>query len=130
MSKDISKWTRLNWNPIVPGLLLLYWLRPLYQNGWNFGELTVFRWLGLITMAVWFLLACWNKISGGAFLNSLYSDDNDETPKVPDSLEEYLEGTKVSAPLVELLRENLPLGKDLETALDDYEGEDLTNEED
>ena len=44
MSKGPSTFNRISWHPLVPGLLLLIWIVPLVQSGWDFSGYTWFRW--------------------------------------------------------------------------------------
>ena len=129
MSKGPTKWNRFNWNPIVPGVLSLIWIIPLVRSGWDFSGYTWLRWLGLGWMGLWFGLACLNAISGGEFVEALYSDDDDDGEfEVPDTLAGLLEQVEVSSPVVGLLGENLPPGKDLRAALREHDIGEIADE--
>lgn len=138
MSKRPNRLDWFNWNPIVPGLILAWWLRPLASSGWDFGSLGWFRGVGLSIMVLWFGMAIGNVLSGGKLLAWMYSNDDDDDgaddggggSDVPASFAEF-ENTvksKLSSPLMGALRTNLPAGGDLEEALDALDEEEVTEE--
>ena len=129
MSKGPSKLDRFNWNPIVPGLILAWWLSRLAARGWNFTEMGWFRVVGLCIMILWFGLAVYNYLSGGKLLEFLYSDDDREfeVPETFAALKKQIDLPET--PLTKAIEENLPAGRDLEKAIGDLDDVEITEQE-
>ncbi len=70
-----SKWDRWNWHPVVPALLLGWWLFRIQNAGWDWGWLGI---VGTVVFSIWLLLAVSDKLTGGRVVDWMNSPDDDD----------------------------------------------------
>ncbi len=69
-----SFWDRWNWTPVVPLLVLGWWIFQFYRAGWQWGW---FRIAGTTVTSVWLLLAISDKLTGGKAVDWMNSSDDE-----------------------------------------------------
>ena len=115
-----SAWDRWNWNPIVPGLLLAWWLYRLNKRGWDWNWVSI---SAIVIMVIWFILGVANWLTGGKVVEWMNSEDGDDF-EVPEDFAAFQKSERHESPLITALSRGLEPGGDLEKQLSDCEVEE------
>jgi len=105
-----STWDRINWNPIVPALMLTIWLHSMSRRDWDWNW---FRVTGTIFLSLWLVGAICDKLSGGKVVEWMNSDDDGNDFDVPPNFDEFRKSTKKTTPLIEAIERGLATDDDL-----------------
>jgi hypothetical protein len=117
MASKISVWDRIQWNPLIPGAALAWWLWRM--NTWEW-QMSWFRFIGFVVICAWFLGAVANLLTRGKFLAWMSPDDDEAEFQLPKTLAGFSRRSKATSPLISALHTGVTQPEKMKEALEPF----------